>query len=644
MATTKQIKPFGSWQSPISGESLVQSSLRLGQIQIDGNRVIWTEGRPKEQGRTALMSWSQNQAIRELSPLDADVRTRAHEYGGGAFLAASSRLFYIENKDQQIYEILQDGSPLKISNDKDFRYADAVYDDQRKHLIVVGEDHTNPDHVENMLMRISLDKKPASSIIAKGHDFYSNPQLSPNGTQLIFLSWDHPNMPWDGTQLWMGDLDEAGNLLNLVAIAGGQHESIFQPLWDPNGNIYYISDKSDWWNIYEYSPGGTRCVLNLNAEFGLPQWVFGMSTYSVLSSEKLITSYRDSNGSHLAHLDVSSGKLEAIELPYTDIDQLHSGGNLIAFIGNSPGRPGCILCMEKDTGVLHELQQSAETDLPESYISKPQLISFETAPHEMSFAWYYPPRNPSYRAAPGEKPPLIVLSHGGPTAYSSAAFSLSIQFWTTRGFAIVDVNYSGSTGYGRKYRERLKGAWGIRDVQDCTTAAQFLVKAGHVDGDRLIIKGGSAGGFTTLAALTFTNVFTAGASYYGVGDLTRLARDTHKFESRYLDNLVGAYPAELQKYHDRSPLFHAGNLKCPVIFMQGLDDPVVPPNQAESMVAALKKNGIPVAYLLFEGESHGFRQASTTIKAIESELYFYSRIFNIEITDKLKPFEIFNLT
>ncbi len=639
----KKVKPFGAWRSPVSGQALVQSSLRLGQIQIDGGNVFWTEGRPKGKGRTALMVWSPNRDIREISPPKADVRSRVHEYGGGAFLAASSRLFYIENRDQQIYEILRDGKTQNISSRDKFRFADMVYDERRRRLIAVGEDHSNSENIENMLLSINLDGINDFSIIARGHDFYSNPQISPDGTRLLFLSWDHPNMPWDGTQLWLGDLDPEGELHNLQTIAGGQQESIFQPLWDPKGTIYFISDRSDWWNIYEYSHGGTRCILSMNAEFGLPQWVFGMSTYSVLSSENLLVSYCDSGGSHLARLAVMNGELQTIELPYVDIDQLHSDGNLIAFIGNTPEKPGCILAMEMDTGHIHELQRSAESDLPDSYISEPQLISFETAPGEMSYAWYYPPCNPAYAAPEGEKPPLIVLSHGGPTAYSSAAFSLSFQYWTTRGYAIVDVNYSGSTGYGRKYRARLNGEWGIRDVQDCAVAAQYLVKAGYVDGERLIVKGGSAGGFTTLSALTFMDVFKAGASYYGVGDLTLLARDTHKFESRYLDGLVGAYPAELQKYQDRSPLNHASKLRCPVIFLQGLDDPVVPPNQAESMVTALKENGIPVAYLPFEGESHGFRLAETTIKAIEAELYFYSRIFKIELAEKLPPVKIFNL-
>ncbi|MEA3288220.1 MAG: S9 family peptidase [Candidatus Marinimicrobia bacterium] len=639
----RQIKPYGTWKSPVSSESLVESSLRLGQINIDHDKICWTEGRPSEKGRTALMEWSEKQGSREISHVDWDIRTRAHEYGGGAFLADKSRRFYIDNQDQQLYEILATGDRKLLTGTDKFRYADPVLDEERDQLYAVGEDHSDPNEVRNMLLKVSLDGSGSQLVIAEGHDFYSNPQISPDGHKLLFLTWDHPHMPWDGTQLWLGDLDKTGNISHLELIAGVEAESVFQPRWDPNGDIYFISDRNGWWNLVEYSQGITRCILEMKAEFGLPQWIFGMSTYAVLNSGELVAAYRDLSGSQLIRINAASGNYTAIELPYSDIDQVRGSGDMISFIGHTRDQPGEIVAMDLYSGKSQVLRKASETDLDDIYISSAEMITFEPRPGELTYAWYYPPLNPDYQAPPAEKPPLIVLSHGGPTGYSSGAFSLIVQYWTTRGFAIVDVNYSGSTGFGRKYRQRLVGNWGIRDVEDCAAAAAHLVDEGKVDPERLIIKGGSAGGYTTLAALTFTDVFKAGASYYGVGDLELLTRDTHKFESRYLDRLVGAYPAEKQLYRERSPINHTEQLDCPVIFLQGLDDPVVPPNQAETMVEALRAKGIPVAYVPFEGESHGFRQASTIIRAIESEFYFYAKIFGIEPADSLDGIEIYNL-
>ncbi len=635
------IKPYGSWKSPISGKSLVQSSLRLGQIQIDGDSVYWTEGRPLEKGRTALMRWSPDE-IKEISPAKSDVRTRAHEYGGGAFVCDNNSCYYVNNSDQQVYEILENGKSRQVTHHLEYRFADIILDQSRRLLYAVGENHSDSKNIKNCLTSITLDEG-VMQIIAEGHDFYSNPQLSPDASQILFLTWDHPNMPWDATQLHLARLNDDGNLGGSEIIAGGQNESVFQPLWDPDGSIYFVSDRNDWWNIYRYSNAQSSCVLEMQAEFGLPQWVFGMSTYTVLNSGDLMATFSDLSGSHLIRIDVSQSTFTEIETPFSHIDQVRGTKKLVAFLGYTDSQPGEIVYMDLEFESSITVRLAAQIDINESYISKAQHISFESAPDQLTHAWYYPPKNPVYEAPIKELPPLIVLSHGGPTGHSSGAFNLAIQYWTSRGFAMVDVNYSGSTGYGRSYRERLKGNWGVCDVQDCVAAANFLADDGHVDRDRLIIKGGSAGGYTTLAALTFMDVFKAGASYYGVSDLTLLALESHKFESRYLDSLVGPYPEEQQLYYDRSPLNFADQLNCPVIFMQGLEDPVVPPNQAESMVAALEKNGIPVAYLPFEGESHGFRQSTTLIKAIESEYYFYTRIFGIDPSGAMEPIEIHNL-
>jgi len=637
-----KIKPFGSWKSPIQAASLVQNTLRLGQLQVVSGRILWTEGRPAEKGRTALMEWLPDRGVRELIT-EQDVRTRAHEYGGGAFCGSQERIVFANNADQQLYELSGTQSVRQLTNHEHFRYADAILDEQRQQVFVVGEDHSDADNVENMLLRIPLQGTGQQVVIAAGHDFYSNPQLGPDGRQLLFLTWDHPDMPWDATCLWLGTLDGIGNIAELTKIAGTGEQSIFQPLWTPQGDVVFVSDQNGWWNLYRYSQGKINCLLPLKAEFGLPQWVFGMSTYAVLEDGSILASYRNQSGSHLIELNPDLGVYQELSLPFTDIDQLHAAGDQIVLIGKTTTSGTALVSINRVSQAMQVIRKASEFELKPQYISKPELIAFESQPGEPSYGWFYPPRNPDFLNPKGELPPLVVISHGGPTAYSSGVFNLTIQYWTSRGFAIVDVNYSGSTSFGRAYRQRLNGNWGVRDVADCAQAAQYLAQQKRVDPDRLIIKGGSAGGYTTLAALTFTDVFKAGASYYGIGDLELLARDTHKFESRYLDRLVGSYPQDKKLYQERSPIHFTDQLTCPVIFLQGLDDPVVPPNQAETMVAALRQKGLPVAYVPFQGEAHGFRQATTIIKAIESEFYFYCRIFSIQPADELEEIEIFNL-
>lgn len=631
-------RPYGSWTSPISAQALVEDSLRLGQIQTDKANIYWTEGRPSEKGRTALMKWEAGAAC-EISSSEVDVRTRAHEYGGGAFLCAGGKQFFVNNADQQIYQIRSDDPPQQITDAPEYRFADLILDSKRQVLIAVGECHSDPTIVENCLVRISL-RDGSITTIASGHDFYSNPQLSPDAHQLMFLTWDHPRMPWDGTELHLASLDAKGKILQEEIIAGGEQESIFQPLWDPDGSIYFVSDREDWWNIYHYQSGTVKCVLDKDAEFGLPQWVFGMSTYAVLSSGDLIACCSSGSGSQLFRIDVGGGTSLVVNTPYTLIDQVRGHGQYVAFIGQSPIQPAMVILLDLETQGIKPLRHANTVSIDQANVSVPENIQFQTAPGEDTYAWYYPPANSDFHAPPEDSPPLIVLSHGGPTGQSHGTFNLSIQYWTSRGFAVIDVNYSGSTGYGRKYRQRLRGQWGLRDVHDCASAARFLADQQVVDPERLIIKGSSAGGYTTLAALTFSDVFKAGASYYGIGDLLLLATDTHKFERHYLDSLIGPYPEQKQLYFDRSPLHFAHQLTCPVIFMQGLEDKVVPPSQVEGMVAALKSENVPVSYILFEGEAHGFRQAETIIRAIESEYSFYCQVFGFEPGEALPDVEI----
>jgi dipeptidyl aminopeptidase/acylaminoacyl peptidase len=526
-----------------------------------------------------------------------------------------------------------------------------VVDSQRSRIICVCEDHTAGGHEPaNTLVSINLENGEDVQVLASGSDFYSSPRLSSDNSQLAWLSWNHPNMPWDGTQLWVAQIQEDGSLSEPQLVAGGVTESIFQPEWSPDGVLYFVSDRSGWWNFYRWQPnlgrGGAWEVESLcamEAEFGLPQWVFGMSTYAFESADRIICTYTQEGIWYVATLDTQTKQLEVIETPYTDISSVHAVPGRAVFIAGSATEPTAVVQMDLTNKQINVLKRTSQLEIDTGYLATPQPIAFPTENGLTAYAIFYPPKNKDYTAPAGEKPPLIVKSHGGPTAATSSAFNLKIQYWTSRGFAFVDVNYGGSTGYGRKYRQRLNDNWGIVDVDDCANAAKYLAQQGLVDSERLAIVGGSAGGYTTLAALTFRNVFKAGASYYGVSDLEILAKETHKFESRYLDGLIGPYPERKDLYEQRSPMHFTDQLSCPVIFFQGLEDKVVPPNQAEMMVEALKTKGLPVAYVAYEGEQHGFRRAENIKRTLEGELYFYSRIFGFELAEAIEPVPIHNL-
>jgi dipeptidyl aminopeptidase/acylaminoacyl peptidase len=476
-----------------------------------------------------------------------------------------------------------------------------------------------------------------------GNDFYASPRISPDGSRLAWLTWNHPDMPWDGTELWVGAFQADGTVGDSILVAGGQDESIFQPEWSPDGVLYFVSDRTGWWNLYRWQGEQSEPLVEMEAEFGLPQWVFGMSTYAFESPQRIFCTYTGQGIWHLASVDTGTGQLTPVNCPYTSISGLRARDGQVVFAGGSATQLPAIVRYDVRTGRYQELARSGEATIDAGYISVPESIEFATEHGDSAFAFFYPPRNQDYVGLAGERPPLMVISHGGPTGATSNTLNLTIQYWTSRGFAVLDVNYGGSTGYGRAYRERLKGRWGVVDVDDCVNGARYLVKHGLADDERMIIRGGSAGGYTTLAALTFRDVFAAGASYYGVSDLEMLARETHKFESRYLDRLVGPYPEQREIYLERSPLHCAERLSCPLIFFQGLEDEIVPPNQAEMMVAILRRKGYPVAYVPFEGEQHGFRRAENIKRALDAELYFYSMIFDIELPEPIDPIEIENL-
>lgn len=642
----KKLSPYGSWKSPITTDLIVSGSIRLGEIRLDGNAIYWLEGRPSENGRNALVKWTPAGGREDIIPAGYNVRTRVHEYGGGAYTPYQNTIYFSNFIDQRLYTQHPHSEPEPLTANEPLRFADGIIDTRRERLICVREAHLNPgEEAANSLVSLNLNgHEEIGETLAAGNDFYSSPALSPDGRQLAFLTWNHPNMPWDGTELWVGDLNEDGTALdNLTLVAGGSEESIFQPQWSPDGTLFFVSDRSDWWNLHRWHNGLVEALYPMEAEFGLPQWVFGMSTYGFANAATIICTYTQDGRWHLAKFDITSRTLTDIESPYTSIFSLRVGAGFAVFIGGSAVRPSAIVRLDLASGAAQELRQATSLTVDEAYLSVPQPVEFPTENHLTAYAIYYPPQNGDFAAPEGENPPLLVNCHGGPTSQARTTLNLGIQYWTSRGFAYVEVNYGGSTGYGRPFRQRLNGQWGVVDVQDSLNAARYFVERGLADEDRLSIRGGSAGGYTTLAAVTFYNVFDAGASYFGISDLEAMTRETHKFESRYLDNLIGPYPEAQQLYHDRSPIHFADDIHCPLILFQGLEDRVVPPNQAEMMFNVLREKGVPVAYVPFAGEQHGFRQAKNIKAALEDELYFYGRVFRFTPADPLHPIPIENL-
>ena len=637
-------KIYGSWISPITSDLIVSETVRLGQVVLDDESTYWTEGRPQEGGRNVIVCCTADGQINDVTPEPFNVRSRIHEYGGGAFAVVDKTVYFSNYLDNQIYRQGMGTRPVAITSGSGRRYADFAIDEKRNRLICVVEDHSDLSQNEpvNSLMSLNL-VDGMTQIIAGGNDFYASPCISRDGSHLAWLTWNHPNMPWDSTELWVATWNEDGTISNLKQVAGGHNESIFQPKWSPDHKLYYVSDRNGWWNLYYLQNGQTKPLFEMEAEFGRPQWVFGMSTYGFVSAEKIICAYTQNGIWHLASIQTKTRKLERIETDYTSIESVQVNTNMVAFIGGSPSQFSSVAKLDLATQYPYVIRKSCNVELQLECLSTSQTIKFPTEDGLISYAFFYAPQNDRHIASESELPPLIVVSHGGPTGATSNTLSLNLQYWTSRGFAVLDVNYGGSTGYGRTYRERLTNRWGIVDVEDCINGAKFLVDQGQVDSNRIAIKGGSAGGYTTLCALTYHDFFKAGASYYGIGDLEALATDTHKFESRYLDGLVGKYPEEMETYRHRSPIHAIDLLNCPIIIFQGLDDKVVPPNQAEAMVRALKSKGIPVAYVPFDGEGHGFRKSQNIKRALDAELYFYGCVFGFKPADSLIPVEIVNM-
>ncbi|PZS05205.1 MAG: peptidase [Candidatus Chloroheliales bacterium] len=654
-----QVAPYGAWASPITTDLITAGRVALELPMVDGGDIYWLEGRATNQGRVTLVRRTNEGQVDDITGTDFNVRTRVHEYGGGAYTVADGIAYCSNFDDNRVYHIpvknvaaqgeqrfaptdsKPDAAPQPLTSDSALRYADLLLDRQRGRLICVREDHRDESHEAiNTIVSLPLTSEGEGQVLLSGNDFYSSPRLSPDGARFAWLTWNHPNMPWDGNELWVGEVAADGSIANPRLVAGGESESIFQPEWSPDGNLYFVSDRSGWWNIYRRTNRGDKPVAVMAAEFGKPQWVFGMATYGFASATEIICVVSQNGSDQLMRLDTRNGQLAAIALPYTSISSPVVAGGRVLFIGAGPQRAAELVSLDLASGQLEILRHSSTVKVDPGYLSVPQPIEFPTENGLTAHALFYPPYNRDYTAPAGELPPLVVRSHGGPTSAASSAFNLNIQYFTSRGLAVLDVNYGGSAGYGREYRQRLEGQWGVVDVDDCVNGARYLVEHGLADGNRLAITGGSAGGYTTLCAVTFRDTFKAGASLFGIGDLETFVHDTHKFESRYLERLVGPYPAQRDIYRQRSAINYPERISCPLIIFQGLDDKVVPPNQAETMVAALKAKGLPYAYVAYEGEGHGFRRAANIKHALESELYFYSRVLGFPLADPIEPVKI----
>jgi dipeptidyl aminopeptidase/acylaminoacyl peptidase len=645
--TDKQIAPYGSWKSPVTTDSIVADTIRPGLMALDGDDIYWIEGRPAEGGRNVIVRRSPDGSLMDKTPRAFNARTRVHEYGGGDYAVSAGIIYFSNYADQRLYRQLPDGEPVGLTPASERRYADMIVDQSRNRLLCICEDHSDTEReAVNSLVSISLDgaaNMGEVQVLRSGNDFYASPRLSPDGTKLAWLTWNHPNMPWDGCELWVAALDEHGLIGDAQLIAGGLKESIFQPAWSPDGILYFASDRSNWWNLYRYRGQQVEPICPKEAEFGTPQWLFNMSTYAFVSADRILCTYGGPKASGLALLDIPTGELTPIESPYRSFSQLRANERQAIFIAASATVASSVVRLDLATGQLEVLRRSQSIDVDPRYVAEAQLIEFPTEAGLTAYAYYYPPTNADFQAPSGELPPLLVSSHGGPTSAASANLNLSIQYWTSRGFAYADVNYGGSSGYGRAYRDRLQGQWGVVDVDDCVNAAKYLVARGLADAQRLTIQGGSAGGYTTLCALTFRDTFKAGASHFGVSDLNVFVYDTHKFESRYLFGLIGPYPERKDLYYERSAINFTAQLSCPVIFFQGLEDKIVPPSQAELMVNALRAKKLPVAYLAFEGEQHGFRRAENIKRSLDGELYFYSKVFAFALAEPIEPVQIDNL-
>ena len=659
----KTAASYGSWKSPIASAAIASGTLRISEPQFDGEDLYWIEGRPTDGGKQALVRKDKDGNVADVSPKGFNVRTLVNEYGGGPYVVRDKKIFCSNYSDQVVYQINPDPAAavderrIPLTPEGEYYFADFEYDRLRNRLLFVSEDHSDPTKQPVTTINCVAVAEPGAKstkqrmeVLLSGNDFYSNPRMSPDGQLLAWISWDHPNMPWDGTALWMAEVGEDGSLSKQRKIAGADDESVVQPVWAPNGDLLFISDRLGWWNIYAL-PNPKKnlnpvALLDRNADCATPQWVFGAKNYCFLNETTIVATCFEHGEWKLVTIKIDATYrkkiVEEIPCSLTDMSYLSTNGAKLAMIGSSPTEQSAVVQMDTSEWSTIVVKSSASIILDKKYISIPQAVEFPSERNLIANAYFYPPANGDYVAPEGELPPLILHVHGGPTAAASNSLNPSVQYWTSRGFAYMDVNYAGSSNYGRQYRQRLTLNWGLVDLEDCQNAAKFAASKGWVDPKKMAITGGSAGGYTALCALTFTNVFATGASHFGVSNLEALATDTHKFESRYLDRIVGPYPAYKQVYQNRSPINNVEKLSHPMIFFQGLEDKVVPPTQTETMVEALRKKKIPVCYIAYEGEQHGFRKAENIKRTLDAEYLFYTRIFGVAPCEELDDIEIEN--
>ena len=636
------IAPYGTWTSPISAALTASSSNGVLSLQLDEDNLYWWESRPLEGGRYVVMKNTVEGPV-DVSPTEFNVRTRVHEYGGTSYIVVDGTVYFSNFADQALYVQSPGQAPTRVSESDGLRYADCTYDATHNRLLCVREDHRGDGEAVNSIVAIDLSGEPNDGdVLWQESDFVGYPRVSSDGKQLAWISWDHPNMPWDNVALWLAPIEEDGFLGNPTRLNDDVDESVLQPTWAEDGTLYFLADRSGWWNMHRFNGNGIEPVHQISAELGGPLWALGSKFFELLPEQKALIEYSNADGVSLGILDLVNGEIDSIDLPYVAYGSVTARDNTAYFLAGLADGPSQIVQLDLSSGEHNVIHETGEHVVAPEYLSIAEAITFPTANGE-AYAYYYAPTNADFAAPNDDLPPLLVLMHGGPTGATSPAFSLAKQFWTSRGFAIVDVNYRGSTGYGRAFRQALNEQWGVVDLEDAVAATEYLVKAQKADPNRLLIRGGSAGGYTTLSALAFTDVFAAGANYFGVSDLKALAEHTHKFESRYLDSMIGPYPEAAETYAARSPINSLDGFNSPLITFQGLEDKVVPPAQSELIYEAVKAKGTPTAYVAFEGEQHGFRSAENNITALESELYFYGKVLGFEPAGELPTVNIDNL-
>ena len=628
----KEQQAYGTWESEISPQMVASSAIRYAELRLDGDDTYWLEGRPGEQGRSVIVR-RRNGVNEDVLPATYSARSRVHEYGGGAYTVHAGSIWFVNDADQQVYAIDQ-GEVSRVTSEPGCRFADLLYDPVHQCLYAVREDYRDEQGQEPINTLVVI-RDQTVQIVAAGEDFYASPTPSPDGKYLAWISWNHPHMPWDQTSLWLAVITESGEARTPDRLLDTAGESVFQPAWSADGSLYFANDARGWWQLYRVSQpadtGDAELVCDYEAEMGLPQWQFAMRTFAFQDENRVIAVICEQGIWRLVRVCTNTGEIEALDTPYNSFSSLAANGQRAVMIGAGALHSDEVAEYDYQSGTVRACLEHKQLPVGREWFSSAEPVEFSTSHGDVAHGFYYAPVNPLTEALAGELPPLLIMTHGGPTGATPASLNFKTQFWTSRGFAVLDVNYRGSTGYGRAYRELLKGKWGVYDVDDVVAGARFLVEQGKADPERLAIRGGSAGGYTTLAALTFTGMFRAGASYYGIGDLETLARDTHKFEARYLDSLIGPYPQQRALYRQRSPINHVEQLSCPVIFLQGAEDKVVPPRQAEDMAAALTAKGIDNRLLMFAGEQHGFRRAETIMQTLEAELEFYLEVFKMGV-------------